>query len=400
MGGPSKANSSDSLFGERIIEDQEPELSASFYAERNPAEQASLHPFQPFSLKEFWTPSPLQLPIDPVEPITMMSYMNPEPQNSTHTKEHGLNKPMPFSSDQTKVKAFLQECLVYINMNEEVYTMDKLKIGFVLSHMNEKEAKDWWELYLEDLKDPATGKLVYLTFGAFLAEVHKAFWSADRVQDALCKLENLKQGKKTAEQVVTEFKQLIGQAGLMTKTMSDHIHLIGLFRKALNLSLAHKIMYGEVIPWTIKDWFKKAIQFDTNYWEGMAIFGPNKRNNNRMTNKSWYRPAEKRDPNAMDVDALTSEERQTLMKQGKCFKCRKTGHRAANCPGEEDRKGKKKEEPQKVNPVKNAFATIWALTKDEREAFAKMMLEGKEDFWKEGLNQHQYLLLLLLIMYK
>ena len=62
-------------------------------------------------------------------------------QNSTHTKEYSLNKPMPFSGDQMKVKAFLQECLVYIDMNKEIYTMDKLKIGFVLLYMNEKEAK-------------------------------------------------------------------------------------------------------------------------------------------------------------------------------------------------------------------------------------------------------------------
>ena len=165
VGRPSKANSSDFLFGERIIEDQEPELSASFYAERNPADQASPHPFQPFSLKEYRTPSPLQLPIDPVEPMT--SYMNPAPQNNTHAKEYGLNKPMPFSGNRMKVKTFLQECLVYIDMNKEVYTTDKLKIGFVLSYMNEKEAKDWQELYLEDIEDPATGKLVYLTFGTF-----------------------------------------------------------------------------------------------------------------------------------------------------------------------------------------------------------------------------------------
>ena len=64
---------------------------------------------------------------------------------------------------------------------------------------------------------------------------------------------------------------------------------------------------------------------------------------------------------------LTFEGRQTLMKQGKCFKCRKTGHWAADCPGEEDKKGKRKEEPQKVDLVKNAFATIRALMKDERE---------------------------------
>ena len=109
----------------------------------------------------------------------MTSFLNPAPQTSASTKEYGLNKPMPFSSDRTKVKAFLQECLVYININEDIYTTDKLKIGFVLSYMNEKEARDWHELYLENLEDPVTGRLVYPTFGAFLTEVHKAFRSAD-----------------------------------------------------------------------------------------------------------------------------------------------------------------------------------------------------------------------------
>ena len=163
------------------------------------------------------------------------------------------------------------------------------------------------------------------------------------------------------EQVVTKFKQLIGQVGLTTRSTSDNTHLIGLFRKALNYSLAHKIMFGEVIPRTINDWFKKAIQFDTNYQEATAIFGQNRKNENKMTNKSWHRPAEKKDFNTMDVDALTFEERQMLIKQGKCFKCRKTRHRAADCPDKADRKGKKKEEPQKTDPVKNAFATIRVL---------------------------------------
>ena len=98
-GGPSKANSRDSLFGEQIIEDQEPELSTSFYVERNPVDQASPHPFQPFSLDEYQPPSPLELPTNPVGPITMTSYLNPVPQNGAHAKEYGLNKPTPFSSN-------------------------------------------------------------------------------------------------------------------------------------------------------------------------------------------------------------------------------------------------------------------------------------------------------------
>ena len=84
--GPSKANSNDSLFGEQIIKDQEPELSASFYMERNPVDQASLHPFRPFSLDNYQPPSPLELPTEPVGPITMTSYMNLVPQNNTMQK--------------------------------------------------------------------------------------------------------------------------------------------------------------------------------------------------------------------------------------------------------------------------------------------------------------------------
>ena len=217
----------------------------------------------------------------------MTSYLNPVPQNSAHMKEYGLNKPTPFSGDRMRVKAFLQECLVHIDMNKEIYVTDKLKIWFVLSYMNEKEVKDWQELHIESIKDPATGKLVYPTFSAFLTEVCKAFWSADQVQDAICKLENLKQGKKMAEQVITEFKQLIGQAGLTTRSMSDNIHPIGLFIKALNYSLAHKIMFGEVIPRTIDDWFEKAIhliQTNGHFWPKPK---ENKDNKQKLVQTSW-----------------------------------------------------------------------------------------------------------------
>ena len=56
----------------------------------------------------------------------------------------------------------------------------------------------------------------------------------------------------------------------------------------------------------IDDWFKEAIQFDMNYREATTIFGQNQKNE-KMTNRSWCRPAEKKDPNAIDVNTLIFE---------------------------------------------------------------------------------------------
>jgi hypothetical protein len=44
------------LFRGTPIKQDEPELSASFYAEQNPAEQAQPHPYQLFVFKDYQSP--------------------------------------------------------------------------------------------------------------------------------------------------------------------------------------------------------------------------------------------------------------------------------------------------------------------------------------------------------
>jgi hypothetical protein len=318
-------------------------------------------------------------------------------------KEYGMNKPTPFTGDQTKIRWFLQDCLGYLDMNQDIYNTDRLKIGFILSYMNDGEAANWKEYYLDTLEDLNTGMPNFPTLVTFLADIQKAFQAADWVWDAVNRLETLRQGKKTVEELNTEFLQIVRQAGMDRKTPSDHLHLIGYYRKTLEPRLSRRILFSDNIPKTIDGWIEKAIQYDTNWRMGNQFLNqgnPSKQKadtNKSNRNARWWRTNEKRDPNAMDVDALTMEKRGTLLRQGKCFRCKKTGHMAKDCPPEQ---GESKQ--KKVNPARFAYTTIKALTKEQRESFTKMVMEDKdgEDFWNGEPVRHRLLLPYLLNMYK
>jgi pyridoxine 5'-phosphate synthase PdxJ len=64
------------------------------------------------------------------------------------------------------------------------------------------------------------------------------------------RLETLRQGKKTAEELNTEFLQIVGQAGMDRKTLEPR--------------LSRRILFSNDVPKTIDGWMEKAIQYDTN----------------------------------------------------------------------------------------------------------------------------------------
>jgi hypothetical protein len=98
--GPNKFKSEkNSLFGGTPIEQDKPKLSASFYTERNPAEQAQPDPYQLFVLKDYQSPVTFNIKPNPIRPIMTSILMAQTQVVADKEKEYGMNKPTPFTGN-------------------------------------------------------------------------------------------------------------------------------------------------------------------------------------------------------------------------------------------------------------------------------------------------------------
>jgi hypothetical protein len=103
--GPNESESEkNSLFRGTLIEQDEPELSASFYAEQNPTEQAQPHLYQSFVFKDYQSPVNFDIKPNPIGPIMTSIPMAQTQVVADKAKEYGMNKPTPFTGDQTNIR--------------------------------------------------------------------------------------------------------------------------------------------------------------------------------------------------------------------------------------------------------------------------------------------------------
>ncbi|KAF8968228.1 hypothetical protein BDZ97DRAFT_1916075 [Flammula alnicola] len=151
-----------------------------------------------------------------------------------------------------------------------------------------------------------------------------------------------------------------------------HTHL---FARSINPGLRGDIYDKvETLPDTLEKWYEIAKNYATRWSvrnrmkarQSGKIPIPIKQTEKRTWN--FTRPAP-RDPNAMDIDAMSVEERTELMRKGACFFCKEQGHRAADCPKKKGKQPTKKYEPpaKKKYNAKDAHAHIRALIEDMEE---------------------------------
>ena len=156
----------------------------------------------------------------------------------------------------------------------------------------------------------------------------------------------------------------------------------------------------------LSDWIEGAIRHHCKFLQFQAYFGnpssSNKNNPPHRPSKQQWQQSFAKDPNAMDTSAgctraraaLTEDKRSHLMKEGRCFNCKNTGHRSRECPdkknqtqiwtGELEETPKDKEEP--TSAVK-ASATKALSAKEVIEMVQRMEEGEKEKVIKECFMQ-------------
>lgn len=316
-----------------------------------------------------------------------------EPKGDPHqtTKEIGINKPTPFDGDRKKVETFIQECRIYLHINKKIYSTDEAKVAFFLSFMSEKEALRWKQTFLRSITS-SEGEMKFPTLKEFVMLLNDYFKPANQIQDAAHQMALLRQGNKSAEEIITQFRLLTSLAGYSAETFSDHLHLIEKLQKVLNPSLVKKIMLLDQPPTTINGWIEKAILIDSNYRMTMDVLGRlqgGKAKNEGKTGKPGWagyfgtkKNREERDPSAMDIDQMSTEKRAALMKKGACFICEEPGHLAR------DHKDyvKKKESgnfrrntptPQKKD-IKEIHALLQGLSSEETKDLLALQSSNQE----------------------
>lgn len=305
------------------------------------------------------------------------------PSTTSANVKKKLKTPTPFSGKREDLRKFLQEIKIYLLANGDAYPTNLDKVLFVLSYMSDGDANSWKEEFFDTAEQKAAQDNSALSLGTYddlIKLIIKDFSPYDAPKDAIYEMKELKMGNTTIEEHVSKFKMLVTKSKL---TKNDAV--VEYFRETLPIPLQRNIMSLSTPPTDLDGWYDWAIKLQNNFIRMKNAIsktqnrgGSTNSNSNKKTNEKgprrFYFDQSQKDPNAMDVDSMTTEERTALMKKGACFICRMIGHLSRDCPN------KKKRTPPPPMKGKELHAHV-------RTLLAQMEEEDKDEFFADAAEE-------------
>jgi hypothetical protein len=186
---------------------------------------------------------------------------------------------------------------------------------------------------------------------------------------------------------MAEFLQLQQQAGIMDEQVSIHQ-----FLKGVGNDIAQRAIAQDGIPDKLEKLMETMWKHESDQDLLTQLF----------KGGTITKTSNPKDPYAMDVDAvrITNSDRERIIKERRCFKCRKFNHRAPNCRSQAWRPGqpwptpfqlrnaqgqyvpqgpRPLPTPPSTNNVYRPQARIAEMTVEERAKQIKELLEGSEE---------------------
>jgi hypothetical protein len=250
-----------------------------------------------------------------------------------------------FDGDRSQSNKFLREFRIFrlSNRNNASMNVPLDRIGIAASYIRGKNVDDWVE-YMMNKVDMALAQGVLPEqedlWDMFVRDFRLAFTDTTKKQTANKDLLNISMKLGELNQYISSFEHLRALAGWGANEPGT----IMLFNKGLTNGLHRAVLEKtNPHPTTLHGWFEAARRQYELWAEIKASLGGGFQKPNPVESQKWknvlgkkhpwasVRKEDRMDLDAARIDALTTEEKTRLQKEGRCFHCKKMGHISRNC---------------------------------------------------------------------
>jgi len=257
------------------------------------------------------------------------------PQLSTSSSKKSalkISAPDVFDGKIGNSATFLHQLNLYFNGKD--IADDRERVVMALSYMKGGTAGPWAKVKTEEYN------LIPFSWESFVVAFKTAFWDPDPAGTAQYKMELLKQGTQTADEYVASFNELKADTGFNDVALADK------FQKGLNQALVDKIYNLPEMPSNLAEWMHWATKLDRQWRQREArkkmSIGqksssvPSKPTRSPTLPQTLSAPFTSKFNQQPDVVPMEIDSGWKKIKPLVCFKCRKPGHMARQCPSAVD----------------------------------------------------------------